>query len=313
MNPALRRTRGGLAISAVLFGLSLPMPMPVRAQTQAQEQPKREQAPEPASTEPDEPVDVRLDWNNPLRIESPDQDKEKWPVVLPNIVSLLSAIVALIAVIWSHRGVKSTLAQSSNRAELQDIQKKLDQFYGPYIHLSETNRLLIDEFRSRQSSTFRTLIMLLNPNWRSSYSTSDQTIVEEIIRLDVALRRLIQSKSGLVDRALVPYLARASAHFRMMKLAFDGKLENAPHRFARYVYPRELDAVLDLEMRRLSERMIELRHATRSIAAIQPLSIPFDKQLLPWDTKELGAKELGVKDQGAKDQESKDQESKVKG
>ena len=35
---------------------------------------------------------------------------------------------------------------------------------------------------------------------------------------------------------ILPYLARASAHFSMLKLAYNGSLENKPEQFARYVY-----------------------------------------------------------------------------
>src|SRR5690606_29918636 len=145
-------------------------------------------------------------------------------------------LVALFAAYWSYKGVGATLAQTINEAEVKQLQEKLDTFYGPYIQLSESNRLLIEELRSRQArpEQFRTLVELIKPDWRTRFDRSDQIIIEEIVRNDTRLRKLIHDKSGLVDASVVPYLARASAHFRIVKLAFDGKLANDPQRFDRY-------------------------------------------------------------------------------
>lgn len=126
---------------------------------------------------------------------------------------------------------------------------------------SEENRLLALELRDRQpdKATFRTLLKLLDPEWFPSLPKADQTIVLEIVRNGEDLRALIRDKSGAVDAKLVPYLSRAGTHFTILKLAKDGALDNDPERFKRYVYPQQVDEVLNLEMVRLNGRMEQLQ------------------------------------------------------
>jgi hypothetical protein len=58
---------------------------------------------------------------------------------------------------------------------------------------------------------------------------------------------------------------------------------NHPKRFEAYVYPKQLDEVLRLEIRRLTDRSERLRsNSTESTAAMPPLEIPGQLQLPPW-------------------------------
>jgi hypothetical protein len=209
-----------------------------------------------------------------------------WTTLLSSLAAaLVGAGGALIVGLWSQRGIRRSLSQSVNAAELKDIETKLDTFYGPYMQRSETNRLLAEEFKSHQPDpkTFRTLKLLIDPDWRNRLSRSDQTIVGEIVKNDIALSKLIHEHAGLVDSHVLNYLSRAAVHFRFIELAFEGKLENLPKRFDAYVYPKQLDEVLRLEMRRLTDRCETLRRqATATLGPIPPLNIPANLALPAW-------------------------------
>jgi hypothetical protein len=57
----------------------------------------------------------------------------------------------------------------------------------------------------------------------------------------------------------MPYLSRASAHFTILELAHQGQLTEMTDDFVAYVYPRQLDKVLELECNRLVTRRDVLR------------------------------------------------------
>jgi hypothetical protein len=235
------------------------------------------------------PGQLSIDWATPLRVERIDKPKEagiNWGTVISSLVAAsVGAGGALIVGLWSQRGIRRSLSLSVNASELKDLQTKLNTFYGPYMQRSEINRLLAEEFKSHQTDpvSFRTLTLLLDPAWRNRLSKSDQTIVGEIVKNDVALNALIHEHTGLVDSQVMNYLSRAGAHFRLIELAFEGQLENLPKRFDPYVYPKQLDEVLRLEIRRLTDRCENLRSkATEWTGAMPPLEIPNSLQLPPW-------------------------------
>jgi hypothetical protein len=232
---------------------------------------------------------LKIDWASPLRVERVDKPSDpaiNWSTVISSLLAaLVGASGALIVGRWGQRNIQQSLSQSVNAAELKDLQTKLDTFYGPYLQRSEINRLMAEEFKSHQTEpgSFRTLTLLLDPGWRSRLSKSDQTIVSEIVKNDIALNILIREHTGLVDSQVMNYLSRAGAHFRLMELAFEGKLENLPERFETYVYPKQLDEVLRLETKRLTGRCENLRSkSTKTTTAMPPLKIPIHLQLPAW-------------------------------
>lgn len=211
---------------------------------------------------------------------------------MPALLALAGALLGVIASQWTtrrtieagRRNVEDAVNQKANEMELVDLRARLEGFYGPYQQLSEENRLLAEEFRSRQSdSEIRTLLKLLDPHWFPRLSKADQTIVEEIIRNGLVLRDLIRAKSGLADPAALPYLARAGTHFTLLNLAKAGALGNDPDRFAVYVYPHQLDEVLRAETERLKGRINLLRSApAQAHRPLEPLVLPEALALPPW-------------------------------
>jgi hypothetical protein len=185
----------------------------------------------------------------------------------------------------SERVTDKSLWQKANETEIRDIQAKLDGFYGPLVQLLQTDHLMAQELRNRQpdKQTHRLLVKLFNKEWLAALPVGDKRIVAEICNRAAELETFIREKSGMVDLQLIPYLARASAHFRVLHLAHKGELGADPTTFARYVFPKQLDDVLALEVNRLSRRCDRLRAAPGApLGAIEPLNIPKELELDPW-------------------------------
>lgn len=194
---------------------------------------------------------------SPVRVEGL-KAAPAWPTAL---ITALATLFAGGAAAWiATRNARATIVQGTNQRELDAIASWLDGFLGPFLQLSEENRLLIEALRGDHGgSSFRTLTALLDPKWLPSLSSGDRKLVEAIVENGVSLRRLILEKAGAPSRPLVPELAKASLHFRMLEMAHGGGLDRDPARYADYVYPRKLDALLESERVRLESRLRSLR------------------------------------------------------
>lgn len=239
----------------------------------------------PASAGAQSSLLVRVEQVGPIKLEQAPP-KAWWDSLLAPVISALTALAgAFIGGSIAQRSNASTINQKANEVEAKEIRTKLDTFYGPFVQRLEEGRLLANELRDRQpdKGTFRTLIKLLDPDWLKNASPADRTIVAEIVENGKSLIGLIRDKAGAVDPALSPYLARAATHFTVLKLAKDGALENDPARFERYVFPKQLDDVLSLEVTRLTKRASELQSLPTNVhGPMAPLAIPKHLELPDW-------------------------------
>lgn len=239
----------------------------------------------PASAAAPSPLLVRVEQAGPIKLDQ-GPPKAWWESLLAPVLSALTALAgAFIGGSIAQRSSAATINQKANEVEAKEIRTKLDTFYGPFVQRLEEGRLLANELRDRQpdKGTFRTLIKLLDPDWLKNASPADRTIVTEIVENGQSLIGLIRDKAGAVDPALSPYLARAATHFTVLKLAKDGALENDPARFERYVFPKQLDDVLSLEVTRLTKRANELQSKpTRAHGPMASLTIPKNLELPDW-------------------------------
>jgi hypothetical protein len=201
------------------------------------------------------PLSIRIEQAAPFQMASGRRDW--WEPYLQPFVSGLTALGGALIGGWlGRRNASAAINQKANETEMKELQAKLNEFYGRFRQISAENKLIAGEFKSRHGDNdFRTLVALLDPAWRERLSAADKTIVETIVQNGTELRNLIRDKAGLVDLQVLPYLAKVSAHFAMLELAHKGKLENDVERFKTYVYPETLDGVLDLEIKRLSDRI----------------------------------------------------------
>ena len=186
------------------------------------------------SPPPIQGLNVRVESVPTVELKSPSGGLKE---LAAPIVSLLSVVIALIAVVYgkrsndraiaeAQRSNEATLWQKANETELKDIQGQLDEFYGPYQQLSEANDLMAQELRARQPDVekYRMLVRVFDQVWLARLSAADRTIVREVCGNALKLETFIQDHAKMVDPQILPYLSRASAHFRILYLAHKGEL-----------------------------------------------------------------------------------------
>lgn len=216
---------------------------------------------------------------------------------LKDAIPMAPALVALAALWFSDASNRRTLKaakenaetaawQKANEEELKTIQDRLDGFYGPFRTMSEVNKLMNLDLRNRQPDpkTFILIEKLFDKRWRNSLPDGEQAMLREIATNAEKLRTFIESKVGMVDEKVFPYIARASAHYRILELAYKQELgdEAAPF-VARYVFPRRIEDVLRLEVARLKGRRDELKAAPfKAHSTMPPLVIPTEYALPEW-------------------------------
>jgi hypothetical protein len=189
------------------------------------------------------------------------------PATLAAMAAIASTAVALITVVVGVVINRNTLKtaretaeaaawQKANEAELKVIQDRLDRFFGPFRQMSGVNRLMSRDLRDRQSDDrFILLEKLFDQTWIQSRPAGEMALIAEIAANAKALREFIAQHSGMVDEGITPYLSRVSAHYRILELAHAGKLGSDPAPFVlRYVFPAQIDKVLELEVARLERR-----------------------------------------------------------
>jgi len=181
---------------------------------------------------------------------------------------------ASLAAAW--KNAQAAINQKANELELVALEERLSSFFGPFLQLSEENKRLAQLLHERQDDPgFRTLTALLDPSWVEQASTTDKTLAKQIVENGIRLRTLIREKGGPAAPGLLTHLSKAGAHFTILELAHDGKLIEGTEQFSDYVYPRELDAVLELERQRLERRRDAIRaDLAKHLDPIEELVIP---------------------------------------
>jgi hypothetical protein len=279
------------------------------------------------------PAAVRIESVAPIVVRSdPAQGTslKDWASALGGPLGLLGALAAVgmgmrntklsiesgqrnadAALAVAQRTNEANLWQKANETELRDIQAKLDGFYGPFMQMSGANRLLAQELSDRQPDrgTHRLIAKVFDKAWLDQLSTGDRTIVREVCQNAVMLETFIRDKAAMVGDQLLPYLSRASAHYRILNLAYKGELGTDPANFLIYLFPYQLANVLELEVDRLRRRCAQIRAAPYvSLEPIPPLVIPEGREyrLPPWPSpprfaleNERAASTMGVSEAGA--------------
>ena len=183
-----------------------------------------------APTSASSPLIVKVEPIAPLKLDA-GEAAPWWTYFVPVVGPIVSGLLAFVGV-WlglkiatnnttktaevAQKNNDAAIWQKANETELRDIQAKLDGFYMPFQLLSDANHMLAQDIRVRQPQGYRMLVQLFDTQWRESLSAGDKKIVEVVCNNAEELRALIANKSGLVDDKILPYLSRASVHFRIL-------------------------------------------------------------------------------------------------
>lgn len=168
-------------------------------------------------------------------------------------------VVGLAGLLVGYLYNKRLLDENKHAEERKEISKKLNSFYGPALFLLDTSYELYERFTHPRGEDFRTLVALLDGE---KFEGNDAVLLQQIFEVTAKLEELIYTQSGLVeDEELQKLMARAGAHFRILRLAYKGNLTGDKERFEDDVFPRELTAKLREQSEKLENRLAELNNA----------------------------------------------------
>jgi hypothetical protein len=158
-----------------------------------------------------------------------------------------SAVVGAIAAVLAFGGIIFTAREGVRHAEASELRRRLTTFDGPLSQYLALSKKLHEALRAgdvgRQSGQFRTLIALLDG---VRFSPNDWALIDALVTITTRARKLVLSGKGVVEsRELLDLLADAAAHWEILSLAAHGEIVGDSQRFARWVFPRNLDDAID--------------------------------------------------------------------
>jgi ubiquinone/menaquinone biosynthesis C-methylase UbiE len=155
------------------------------------------------------------------------------------------------------------LAIIKSKEERDEILRKLDKFYGPFIQVRTQSKLLYRKFyydlekkHAVVEERFRTLRYLLQGG---TFTAQEEVLLKQILELNQKLLALIESSLGVVDRLeLQDLFGRFGSHVKVLQLAYDKKLRGPVSLFEDSIFPLALDGAIESAIRRLKERLKKL-------------------------------------------------------
>jgi heme exporter protein D len=219
-------------------------------------------------------------------------DLYKQPQVIGAMIAALVALAALCVNTWMARlqylHNRNQLAEQKRKERRDSLKSQLDGFYGPLQYHLMATKALFQIFRSNKPKGFRTLTYLLAPDQlydinnaqsQVQLTAADKQLLSEILDVGTKVESLILEKAGLVDdkglmSQYVPnsqitdvnpeafkgmgLLPIAMIHFRVLRLAFEGKLSSELNSYKDFIYPRELDAYVERHIEKLRSELASL-------------------------------------------------------
>lgn len=199
------------------------------------------------------------------------------------IAASISAAVAGTIGIMTWRYNKETLREKRVAEKRASIAKQLNEFYGPLISYLNITNALREIYTKDKPEGFRTLTYLLDPEQvyetnqgalKVALTESDRLILGEIIEIEEKIESLVVEKGGLVDEPQLMFnylngtesargsqlslLAALIRHFRILKLAYTGKLHGEIQRYKDFVFPTEIKGVLRKKFESLHRELDKL-------------------------------------------------------
>ena len=179
---------------------------------------------------------------------------------LDYLINIAPIAIGLGALFFSWYQLKSIEKQKKDENRRNEIYKKLNSFYGPYIHLRKKSYILYQKFQKKyraQDPNFSTLKYLLKGE---TFDENEKALLKEIIDLGTTCEKLIHANAGLIDDEdlrsnLIP---RASTHYLLIRLAYEGSLKGDMDNFIDSSFPVEIDAKLEKRKLELETQLREL-------------------------------------------------------
>lgn len=171
-------------------------------------------------------------------------------------------IIGFGALLISVYQIRRSEKQKKDENKRSEIYKKLNDFYGPFIHLRKKSDILYSKFQKNYRTldpNFSTLKYLLKGH---QFKNNEKALLEEIINLGAECEKLIHSKAGLIDDDLLrnDLIPKASTHYLLLRLAYNGNLSGDMDNFIDSSFPNEIDAQLEDRKKELESVLNKLNN-----------------------------------------------------
>jgi hypothetical protein len=207
---------------------------------------------------------------------------------LTTATTLIAAIGALIFSLLNYLHSRRTLRETRLAERRKTLEARLNNFYGPLLTYMNVIFGLYRLFVIGKPAEFRTLTYLLDRE--QEYQTesgpvkvvlteSDRSLFAEILELEKETEQHIIKNCGLVEEERLAFhyipdpkisdvdpevfknlglLSILVTHFRVLRMAYEGKITSDITRYEAFVYPRELDDILRETIKKLQQQLREL-------------------------------------------------------
>lgn len=188
-------------------------------------------------------------------IEQASSGKDFWDL-LGDIGPTLLGIAGL----WlAFAGIVRPIRASRIQNRITQLETRLNNFYGPYFHLRRKSALLYDKLKQPylNEAGFSVLRKVFSGH---KFTGNDALLIQEIIAIGEQCEDLIAKNSGYIDAGNLrdDLLPRVSIHYRILKLAFEGKITPDLSRFGDMTFPIEIDVALRSAIKSIEDEKQQL-------------------------------------------------------
>ncbi len=179
-----------------------------------------------------------------------------------DIVSALApAVLGLIGLWFAFDGIVRPIRANRIQNRITQLETRLNSFYGPYYHLRRKSDLLYKKLTQPylHEAGFSVLRRIFTDH---EFTSNDRLLISEIIAIGEQCEALIAANSGYIDQGHLRdnLLPRVSLHYRILKLAYEGKLKPDIPRFGDMTFPIEIDQALKDAISSIEKEKTELEN-----------------------------------------------------
>ncbi|MCZ4409097.1 hypothetical protein O3Q51_09770 [Cryomorphaceae bacterium 1068] len=181
-----------------------------------------------------------------------------WVGLLPALVTFLIGIGGYVL---AYMQISKPLKAAKNERELRSVSKKLNEFYAPFYQLRKKSYALYVEFRKnclKEDSEFTSTLKYLLEG--KSFTGNTAVLLDEIIRIGEECESFIHRNAGLIDDESIrnDLLPRLTTHYRLLRLATEGKLSGDIDTIGKYTFPSKIDEHLENRIKELESDIARL-------------------------------------------------------
>lgn len=179
------------------------------------------------------------------------------PDFVNNVKEILPSICTIVVALISSSMVIKSANKASKNEEAKRLQDHLEKFYYPFLLLSKKTTQLYNAFdKITEGKCESSLVYLLN---NKQFEGNSLVLFNEIIENNKKLNELIIKYSSLIsNKNLRDDLSKLSAHYTLLELAYNKKLNGNESEFEEYIFSENIVKNVESEIEKISQIITEL-------------------------------------------------------